>query len=187
MVAVEVVAAEVVVGHLGHPLHFAPEAAAAAAAVQGPAAKKAEVEEGVAWAARGGMVRRCHNHLALAMTMRSVVEAEGTSMIDLRTPRGHSSARTPCLRGTVSEVEVCRTHLGYGHRRIQKARHSLGDQLLVVAEVFGKSWDCSRHSTATTSLGQLVAVAVFRTYSGPAGKWRQRAEVAEWEIWVRST
>lgn len=76
--------AEVV--HLGHPLHLVPEAAAA---VQGPAVKKAEVEEEVAWAARGGMVRRCHNHLALAMTMRSVAEAEGTSMTDLRTLRGH--------------------------------------------------------------------------------------------------
>lgn len=71
--------------HLGHPLHLVPEAAAAAAAVQGPAVKKAEVEEEVAWAARGGMVRHCHNHLALAMTMRSVAEVEGTSMTDLRT------------------------------------------------------------------------------------------------------
>lgn len=85
------------------------------------------------------------------------------------------------------EVEVCKTHRGYGHRRIQRARHSLGDHLVVVAEVFGKSWDCSRRSTATTSHGQLVAAAVFRTYSGRAGKWRQRTEVAEWEIWVRST
>lgn len=186
MVAAEVVVEEAVVDRLGHPLHLVPEAAAAAAAVQGPAAK-AEVEEGVAWPARGGMVRRCHNHLALAMMMRSVAEAEGTSMTDLRTPRWHSSARTPCLRGTVSEVEVCKTHRGYGHHRIQKARRSLGDHLVVVAEVFGKSWDCSRRSTATTSLGQLVAAAVYRTYSGRAGKWRQRAEVAEWEIWVRST
>lgn len=172
--------------HPGLLLHLELEEAVVVAVAQGPAAKMAEVEEGAAWAVRVGMVRRCHNHRAPAMTTRWAVEAEGTSTTDLRSPRRRPSARTPCLLGTVPGVAVCKRHRGCVHRQKQKARHSPYGHREVVAEVFGRRWDCNRRLKATTSLVQLAAAAVFRTYFVRAGKRLLRPEVAEWETLVRS-
>lgn len=80
---------------------------------------------------------------------------------------------------------VCRRHRGCVHRQRQKARHFPVDHLVVVAEVFGRCWDCSRRWTLATSLVQPAAAAVFRTYFVWAGTWRLRAGAAEWGTWVR--
>lgn len=185
-VGVAVVEGAVVV-HPDHLLHLELEEEAVVAVAQGPVAKKVVGEEGAAWAAPVGMVRRCHNHLAPGMTTRWAEEAEDTSTTDLRSPRWRSSVRTPCLRGTVSGVAVCKRLRGCGHRQKQKAKHCLHDPREVAAEVFERCWDCSRHLKVPTSPVQLVEVVVFRTYFVCAGKWFLMKEVAEWETWVRLT